>query len=275
MCLRTIRSAGFLLSLAVLASFLSLSQASSRVLRSTCISPIPVTPHNGSGCGIPANVDASIFGDNANSVGRAAITAKRTGLDVLITFRNLPRPDLVLTAWVIWHLPGDPTVPAVFKVADHVSPCAPYTAAFTSGMSAKEPNRLRYFAKDKARLLARLNFNPTLPGEGPLTRYQYAFQKDVPGIQRTNLRMYEIPASGGRFVPTSSDYLRVYDRKTGFEKLDQNRRPVIVRSPLKAFAIAVVAHLDKTTHGVAPGYLGVDHYEIGSFKLSPFGKKTV
>lgn len=161
------------------------------------------------------------------------------------------------------------------QVADHVSPCAPYTASYSSGMSREEPNRLRYVGRKTASFYTRLNFNPTYGGEGALTRYLYSFQKDVPGIQRTAQRQPAIRGAGGRFMPTSSDYLREYDPKTGYEKLDRSGKPVIVRSPLKAIGIAIVAHIDKTTHGIAPGYLGVDHFEIASFKLKKFGRRTV
>lgn len=142
-------------------------------------------------------------------------------------------------------------------------------------MSRQEPNRFRYADKSTARFRTQLNFNPTYAGEGALTRFLYSFQKDVPGIQSTSWQQHAIAGTGGRFVPTSSDYLRTYDPKTGWEVLDGNGRPVVVRSPLKAIGVAVVAHLDRTTHGIAPGYLGVDHFEIASFLLEKFGKPTV
>lgn len=258
----------------LLALLLSPTDATRRSVRNICLSPLPVQPHNGTGCGIPVNMDAKEFGDNSNSIGKAIITPRRRGLDISIIFKNLSKPNLVLTAWIIWHLPGDPTVPKVFKIADHASPLAPWTASFSSGMSGVEPNQLRYTSPTTAKLFTRLNFNPSYPNEGPLTRFQFAFQKDVPGIQNTQYRMYEIPASGGKFVPTSSDYLRRYDKNTGWEILGSDGRPVIVRSPLKAMGIAVAAHIDKTTHGISPGFLGVDHFEIGGFPLERIGRRT-
>lgn len=86
-----------------------------RTLDSTCFMPLPVVPHTGPGCGVPQHVDVSRFGDNDFSSGKAVLTSRRTGLDLSITLRNLSRSDYVLTAWIIWHFPGDP-VPPIFKV---------------------------------------------------------------------------------------------------------------------------------------------------------------
>lgn len=77
------------------------------------------------------------------------------------------------------------------------------------------------------------------------------------------------------FTPTTNHYLRRYER-AGFEKLDQNGRPVLVRSPVPAVAFIIVVHIDKTTHGIVAGNFRVDNYELLSFFVDgSFGKPIV
>lgn len=122
-------------------------------------------------------------------------------------------------------------------------------------------------------MFTRLNFNPTYAHEGALTRETFSFQKDVVGIQNKWVRQY--PTPGGVFIPTSSSYLRRYSRKTGFEKLNRSGRPYIVRSPVKALGVEIIAHVDKTTHGISQGVGGVDHYFVLFFPFEKaLGKPT-
>ena len=160
------------------------------------------------------------------------------------------------------------------KIANHASPCAPFTARFSGGFGY-DPNRLRNIG-NKAILSTHLNFNPTHEGEGPLTRETFSFQKDVPGIQETTFRQYRSSGPNGVFIPTSSDYLRKYNESTGFEVLGGDGKPIIARSPVKAMGIEIVAHVDKTTHGISQGIGGVDHYFVLFFPFeSKVGKRTV
>lgn len=140
----------------------------------------------------------------------------------------------------------------------------PTTAAFTTGMG-REPNQFKYTDATTAVLRVKLNYNPTYANEGPLARDPFCYQSDIPGIQKTKFRQYPLNAQG-RFSPTTSHFLRKYDPVTGWE-IREKGLPVIVRCPLKPFGIAVANHIDRTTHGISQGVLGVDHYEIMSFSL--------
>lgn len=238
-------------------------QASVTVLRSGCALPVPVVPHDGPGCGIPSFVNATEFGDNANSVGILRVIPQQRGLTMDLQVMNLSRPDLVITAWVLWVDENNPDNPDVFQVADVASPLTSYRAAFSSGMG-RDPNRLTYVSATEARLRVRLNFNPTYSNEGALARRTSCLQSDVPGIQDTELRQPMVPGREQR-IGVSSDFLRRYDQNTGFERLDRNGRPLVVRSPVSALAVTLIAHTDRMTHGISPGDLVVDHFEVMSF----------
>ena len=77
-----------------------------------------------------------------------------------------------------------------------------------------------------------------------------------------------------------SSFLRSFDMNTGFQNLDGNGKPVLIKSPLPVAFIAIVAHVDKTTHGINPGVpilpipgLSVttgDHFLVGIFDLRAF-----
>lgn len=158
-------------------------------------------------------------------------------------------------------------------MANHASPCAPYNAGFSTGLG-KDPNELTYLSPRSARLATQLNFNPTRKKEGALTRETYCYQRDVPGIQKTAWK-HPRTKNGGVHIPTSSSYLRKYNQKTGFEVL-RNGKPVVARSPVRAMGVEIIAHVDRTTHGVSQGIGGLDHYFVIFFPFNkPIGKKTV
>lgn len=151
------------------------------------------------------------------------------------------------------------------------SPLAPTHAAFTSGLG-REPNQFRYTSRKSARLVADLDFNPFHANEGPLAFASFCQQASMRGIQKSAWRQpplatVGVALPGDAFVPAGSQYLRVYDDNTGFEQLDKRGRPVLVRSPLRAYAIAVAGHIDRTTHGISPGVFAGDHWEVMSFRL--------
>jgi len=89
------------------------------------------------------------------------------------------------------------------------------------------------------------------------------------GIQSTKFAQYK---AGDVYIPTSSSYLRKYDNKTGYELLDKYGNPEVVNSPVKALGVEVIAHTDKTTHGISQGVGGTDHYAVIFF---PFGDKVL
>lgn len=102
------------------------------------------------------------------------------------------------------------------------------------------------------------------------------FQKDVPGIQKTDLQQYPNPRTG-EFVPSGSSFLRRFDPDTGYMILGKDGKPELVKSPTRALSIIVASHLDRTTHGITPGKFMTDHYDLMVFPLTGIvvGRPTV
>ena len=69
--------------------------------------------------------------------------------------------------------------------------------------------------------------------------------------------------------------MRVFDhdidpetnRKSGYQKLDKNGNPVLVKSPLPAWIFTLITHTDKTTHGLHSGGPGGGAALLGMFLL--------
>lgn len=253
-----------ILPILLLGSF-AFAQQRAVVVQHGCANPLPVLPHDGPGCGVSAEVNITEFGDNNDAVGTLRIIPQSRGLTMDVRVRDLSRPDLVITAWVLWIDDSNPNNPEIFRVADPASPMTSFRAPFSSGLG-NDPNRLIYTSPTAARIRRRMNFNPTYPNEGALARRDSCFQSDQPGIQGTDLTQPEVPGTGIR-VGTSSDFLRRFDQDTGFELLDRRGRPLVVPSPVRALAVTLIVHTDRTTHGISPGDLGVDHFELMSFFL--------
>lgn len=156
----------------------------------------------------------------------------------------------------------------IWQVAAYpVAPCAPTTAAYTSGL-AREPNEFRFTSRTSAQLKVRLDFNPTLAREGPLAQSIGCLQRDVKGIENTPYRQFPLQRSDGMgFNPATSAFLRRYDPDTGFELKGRGGRPRLVRSPNKALAFLITSHVDRTTHGITPGRYLLDHHDLMLFPL--------
>lgn len=86
-------------------------------IRHTCPVSEPVIPESsgGTGCGIPDYVNSTDFGLNKDTLGILSMNPRAKGLDLRMTIKNMPRPNLVVTAWILWALPG-PNTPKIFKV---------------------------------------------------------------------------------------------------------------------------------------------------------------
>lgn len=109
----------FLLSAACLVHVdakISKSHTQFKIISGVCPSKNPPLAKVGDSCGIPDFVDPKVFGDNMDTTGNMFISQGRQGLNLHIELDNLPKPDLVLTAWIIWTPFGD-TEPPVFKVS--------------------------------------------------------------------------------------------------------------------------------------------------------------
>jgi len=78
----------------------------------------PVTKEKG-GCATP-DFAGPEFGDNSKTTGMMHAKLSRTGgVKLQIIVDKLPKPNLVLTAWVVW-VPGGVTVPKIFEVCKYV-----------------------------------------------------------------------------------------------------------------------------------------------------------
>lgn len=196
-------------------------------------------------------------------------------------------PDLLITAWASYFFPGGPAPHPIFAPTEGAAgtaavsvPLAATTARFSEGLS-REPNQLQNLPEGRAFLLATLDWNPLEPGEGPLRNgLRETDQADAP------------PGSGAEQPPCCPDlpapvfqgvgasFLRVFDPATGFQRIGPDGRPELVRSPLSVAFIAVVVHIDETTHGISPGIpilpipgmpaTAGDHFLLGLFDLRPF-----
>lgn len=200
-----------------------------------------------------------------------------------ITLKDI-NPDLVLTAWVSHTFPNPPPTCDGCEILTTeidgrgVSPAAPITAGFTGGIGP-DPNQFTCNPGGKCRLKVNLGFNLLAGGAAPLTNateHDQGSNTDLPGypgLQAPDCCGHDIPQQ----VTTS--WLRQYD-EFGFQVLDENGLPVVLRSPIPPASIVVVAHIDKITHGVSsglgilpvPGFLweSGDHWFIGAFDLRPF-----
>lgn len=108
----TVMSTYCVLSLLLLIHSSLLVSAKSFIIRGMCPEKVPPRARAGNSCGIPDFVDPSIFGDNADTTGTLRALSRSRGLDLTITLTKLPKPDLVLTAWIIWTPFGETDPPS-------------------------------------------------------------------------------------------------------------------------------------------------------------------
>lgn len=72
----------------------------------SCIGAIPPVQYRGKGCGVPAYVNSTEFGDNLGSSGKLTIKQRGNSIRFSIFLKGLSRPNLVITAWVLWTVRG-------------------------------------------------------------------------------------------------------------------------------------------------------------------------
>ena len=202
-----------------------------------------------------------------------------------------------VTAWFIWYFqfrlpevphpifasidPAKDLFGVPFAVAAHSVPLAPTHAGYTEGLGP-EPNQIFINQAGNGRLTAKLDYNPLKPHQGPLrnglvSTHQGAAPADsiaaqpgcCPGIA------FQPPFTAPQ--PVGSSFLREFDPATGFQVLEANGRPKLVRSPVPAAFISIISSLDKHTKGMNPGLphipeVGVigDHVVLGVFDLRTF-----
>nr|QBK93466.1 MAG: hypothetical protein LCPAC404_01700 [Pithovirus LCPAC404] len=200
--------------------------------------------------GLPADVQPGSVTGEAEIKVRDDDTAK---IEIKLEGLN---ENLVITALVTYFFPpGDGSEDDIFKdgTAGQSYPLAATTAAYTEGM-APEPNSFIYDSASTATLLVELDYNPLLANQGPLRNTLTALTQEggtgdaaQPGCCPSGP-----PPPATIFQPIGAASLRQFDAN-GFQTLDANGIPVLVRSPDRVAGIVIIAHIDKNTHGVFSG----------------------
>ncbi len=279
------RGGRFLIALALLAGLLVIvDPAVGAYAGNTINHKIPMTCFPAPGaptvppCIVPAGLDPATLDGTSGELkleieddGTAVAKFAADGLD----------PDWVITAWISYYYPGPGVVPPDPIFGDGVSPgiagvsapVAATTAAFTEGLGI-EPNQMVVQPNGNGELKIELDYNPLAANQGPLRN------------TLTNTHQADAPAGSGGEQPTcclgktqavGSSYLRVFD-SNGFQVLDADGVPELVRSPVPAAFMLLIIHTDGMTHGINPGlpifpFPGVpaaagDHFVLGIFDLS-------
>jgi hypothetical protein len=237
-------------------------------------------------CAVPDGLDSKFVSPNPS--GKAHLEVKDDSTtEVKIELEGLA-PDLVITAWTAYFFPPNPPSDPIYDLfrplgeglpplAAVSAPLAPTDAAFTEGLGP-EPNQF-ITNRDKAELTIELDYNLLGLHQGPLRNEaslvtQAAAPEDSPAEQPVCCPD-GVPAP--RPQPIGASLLRQFDQTTGLPVLGADGRPELVRSPIPAVVIALVVHIDETTHGISAGVLippipGIsattgDHYTLGLFDL--------
>ena len=223
-------------------------------------------------CLVPLGLPEDFLDGTSGTLSLRVAPDGRTELDFQVSGLD---PEWTLTAWISYFFPPGPAPDPIFEGTAGISaPAAATTAAFTEGL-APEPNQLRVHPDGRGRLKVTLDYNPLTAGEGPL-------RSDLVVTEQTMAAEGSGAEQGtcceGLVQPIGTSFLRVFDPLTGFQELDDNGRPVLLRSPVPVAFMLIVIHLDNTTHGINPGqpifpFPGVpaavgDHLVLGIFDLA-------
>lgn len=237
-------------------------------------------------CVLPHGLDPRFISPHPS--GQAYLRVKDDDTATIAIYLEGLAPHLVITAWLAYFFPPGPTPDPIFDpigsglppVAGVAVPLAPTNAAFTEGLG-REPNRFAVWG-DKGWLVTHLNYNPLKPGQGPLHNEAASVtQAAAPAGSRAeqgNCCPNGFPAP--RPQPLGASFLRLFDADTGLQLLGPDGRPELLRSPVPAVVIALVVHIDETTHGISAGLpipprpdvdvTAGDHYTLGLFDLRQF-----
>jgi hypothetical protein len=174
-----------------------------------------------------------------------------------------------------------------YAQAGHSVPLAPTTAGFTEGLGP-EPNQIFIDQDGNGRLTVKLDYNPLKPNQGPLRNSLVSTNQ---GGAPEDSVAFQPGCCSGLFTrgsglpplqPVGASFLREWDRDTGFQVLDDNGRPKLVRSPVPALFIAISYVLDKHLKGISAGLPRTsvpppvnvevfgDHVIAGVIDLRPF-----
>jgi hypothetical protein len=232
---------------------------------------------------LPQGLDPRFISPNPSGQAHLLVKDDDTA-EIVISLRGLA-PDLVVTAWLAYFFPPAPVPDPIFApigpglppVAGVAVPLAPTTAAFTEGRG-REPNQFFTYGH-RGILLARLDYNPLKPAQGPLRNEASQVTQAAAPVGSDAAQPVCCPNGFPvpRPQPIGASFLRVFDPATGLQRLGADGRPVLLRSPVPAVVIAIVVHIDATTHGISAGIpipprpdlaaTSGDHYTLGLFDL--------
>jgi hypothetical protein len=258
----------------------------------TCFPPPPLSGEDpGIGppppCLLPVGIASEFISPNPS--GNATYTVKKDGTVTFNIQLNGMANNLVMTAWISYYFPGleDPPDPIFAPTEGGVgiaavsAPLAPISAAFSDGFST-DPNEFVADGDGSYKLKVTLDYNPFVSGTGPLRN---GLENVTQAAAPSDSVAYQpvccpdgIPAPG--YDPIAAAYLRAFDPLTGYQLRDANGKPQLIYSPVPVAFIAIVAHVDKLTHGITPGIpifpipgtsvTTGDHFLVGMFDLRAF-----
>lgn len=229
-------------------------------------------------CLVPTGLDPDTLDGTS---GRLVLKTRTDKTSVVTISLDGLDPAWVVTAWVSYYFPGPGVEPPnpIFGTADGPgvaavsAPLASTTSAFTEGMGP-EPNQVSIVSNGTGSLHLVLDYDPLRAGEGPLRNDLTIIEQ---AVAPEGNPAWQPLCCGGVVQAVGSSFLRVFD-ESGFQVLDADGVPELVRSPVPVAFIVLVIHLDGTTHGINPGvpvfpFPGVpatagDHYVLGIFDLS-------
>ena len=240
-------------------------------------------------CPVPVGIDPDLVAPNPSGEMRIRVRANDTA-KINIKLNGLSTSQ-VATAFFVHFPPNQPPPHPIFApigpgqppIAFMDTPVAKTSARFSEGLGY-EPNQMQIWPNGKGRLTAWLDYNPLKSEQVPLVNGMVlANQGPAPpgsGVEQPTCCM-DFPA-GPRLEPIGGSYLRRFDPVTGFQILDSNGRPELVRSPSRPVAVAVFIHIDSITSGIVPGVptppfrveppvTTGSFYLLGIFPLAPLG----
>lgn len=250
-----------LLSLACLAASSALANHSPIVLNETlemvCFPPaaMQLPP-----CPVPVGIDPDLVAPDPSGLLHIQVRENDTArVSIRLTGMS---PHQTATAWFVHYPPGTPPPHPIFAptgpgqppVANINTPLAHTVARFSEGLGP-EPNGFHIRPNGKARLTTWLDYNPLKTGQVPLvnglTFTQQAAAPPGSGAEQPPC-CPDFPA-GPRLEPVGGSYLRQFDPATGFQLVDEDGIPELLRSPIRPVAIVVLIHTDGVTSGILPG----------------------
>lgn len=211
-------------------------------------------------CPLPVGLDPALTPDNPTGSVRVRSFANGWS-STRIKLTGIPE-DLRVTAWIVFFPPNVPPPHPIFgpagpglpPIALPNSPLAWTGAAFTEGL-AREPNEFRVRRDGTARLDVLLDYDLMQANEVPLTNGMVLPNQGLApigsGAEQPPCCPNGFPFAGPQLQGAS--LLRQFDQITGRPLLDDDGRPLLLRSPLRTGALVIIGHHDGTTHGIYPG----------------------